>query len=504
MTASPEIQTSESPTVSPPKTDIELGPLPSTPKSNDASQPSLIVTFAEPHDVENPMQWPDRQKWAVTNVLSATGFNRIMVSTIMAPALHLIAADLDMNPTEAAMSLSIYLLATAVGPLVIGPLSEMYGRRIVLHTSNVWFLIWNIVCGFATTKGTLIAARLFAGLGASSIYALAGGVLTDVWSPEQRGKSLGVYLAFPLVAVAVGPIIGGFMTSRANWRWMFWSTSIFQALMVVFCCTTFNESYAPTILKRRAAKLRRETGRNYQTVLERSHQQRSVLAVLGINLSRPLRLLACNPVIQISSLISAFNYGILYIVLSSFAELYSIHYGQSVEISGLHYIACALGEIIGSQVGGPLMDVLYRRMVARAPDGEHQPEFRLPLSIPAAAIAPLGLFAYGWTAEKLVHWASVDAGIFVFMFALQIASMPMQAYVMDAYPDHTSSALSASQFPRSLAAFLFPLFAPSMYSALGYGWGNTTIAFVGLVLGILSPALLWVLGPRLRMRHRWV
>jgi MFS family permease len=274
--------------------------------------------------------------------------------------------------------------------------------------------------------------------------------------------------------------------------------------MVVFCCTTFHETYAPTILKRRAAKLRRETGRSYQTMHERSHQQRPAMAVIGISLSRPLRLLACNPVIQVSSLISAFNYGILYIVLSSFAELYSIHYGQSVEISGLHYIACALGEILGSQVGGPLMDLLYRRMVTRSPDGEHQPEFRLPLVIPAAALAPLGLFAYGWTAEKLVHWAAVDAGIFVFMFALQIAGMPMQAYVMDAYPDHTSSALSASQFPRSLAAFLFPLFAPSMYSALGYGWGNTTIAFAGLVLGIASPALLWVFGPRLRMRHRWV
>lgn len=121
---------------------------------------SLVVAFAEPHDPQNPRQWPDRRKWAVTNVLSATGFNRIMVSTIMAPALPLIADELNMNPTEAAMSLSIYLLATAFGPLAIGPLSELYGRRVVLHTSNVWFLVWNIVCGFATTKGTLIAARL--------------------------------------------------------------------------------------------------------------------------------------------------------------------------------------------------------------------------------------------------------------------------------------------------------------------------------------------------------
>jgi len=82
------------------------------------------------------------------------------------------------------MALSIYLLATAFGPLVIGPLSEIYGGKKILHLSNIWFLIWNITCGFANTKELLIAARFLAGFGASSIYALAGGVLGDVWCPE--------------------------------------------------------------------------------------------------------------------------------------------------------------------------------------------------------------------------------------------------------------------------------------------------------------------------------
>jgi MFS family permease len=129
-----------------------------------------------------------------------------MVSTIMAPALSTIALELDMNSAESVMALSIYLLATAFGPLLIGPLSEIYGRAPILHASNVWFLVWNIVCGFAKTKETLIAARFMAGFGASAIYALAGGVLGDIWRPEQRGKSLGVYLLIPLLGAAVGEI----------------------------------------------------------------------------------------------------------------------------------------------------------------------------------------------------------------------------------------------------------------------------------------------------------
>lgn len=187
-------------------TDIELAPtttIAATTQPVKIDDP-FLVAFNEPFDVENPKDWPSGKKWAVTDVLSATGFNRIMVSTIMAPALSTIAHELHMNSTESVMSLSIYLLATAFGPLVIGPLSEVYGRRPILHASNVWFLVWNIVCGFAKTKEILIAARFLAGFGASSIYALAGGVLSDVWRPEQRGKSLGIYLLIPLLGAAVG------------------------------------------------------------------------------------------------------------------------------------------------------------------------------------------------------------------------------------------------------------------------------------------------------------
>lgn len=187
--------------------ELEFSPIPvhsATENAKDKDTDPFLVAFDEPYDVENPLDWSIGRKRLVTDVLSATGFVRIMISTMMAPALPTIATELHLNSTEAALSLSIYLLATAFGPLFIGPLSEVYGRSIILHASSIWFLTWNVVCGFATTKGTLIASRFLAGFGASAIYALAGGVLGDIWRPAQRGQSLGVYLLIPLVGVAVG------------------------------------------------------------------------------------------------------------------------------------------------------------------------------------------------------------------------------------------------------------------------------------------------------------
>ncbi|KAJ5085824.1 hypothetical protein N7532_010595 [Penicillium argentinense] len=477
-------------------TDIELARMTSYSKQDD----NFIVTFAEPFDAENPKDWRTGRKWAVTDVLSATGFNRIMVSTIIAPALSTISTEFNKNSAESAMALSIYLLATAFGPLVIGPLSEVYGRKQILHVSNIWFVIWNIACGFAHNKETLIACRFLAGFGASAIYALANGVLGDVWRPEQRGRSLSVYLLIPLLGAAVGPIIGGFMANRTTWRWMFWATSIFQAVMILVSFTAFRETYEPLILRKRADRIRRETGdTQYYTLDERLHAENSAVRVLGRALIRPVRLLIFHPIIQIASLISAFYYGILYIVLSTFSDLWIDQYHQSVEISGLHYIAVALGEIAGSQICGKLMDSLYHRLKARA-NGEHAPELRTPSVFPGALLGPLGLFLYGWAAQYRLHWAVVDIGAFIAMLGMQITSMPLQAYVMEAYPEHTSSAGAASQFARSLTAFLFPLFAPTMYNVLGYGWGNTTVALIGLAVGLPAPLVIWYSGAKLRAR----
>ncbi|KAG5981325.1 hypothetical protein E4U55_003076 [Claviceps digitariae] len=472
-----------------------------TPLLAAAVSSPFIVTFKEPFDDRNPLDWDIKRKWMVTNVLSATGFNRILVSTILAPALAPMARDLDMTSTESVMTLSIYLLATAFGPLFIGPLTEVYGREIVLHGSNIWFLAWNVICGFATTKELLLVARFMAGFGASSVYSLAGGVLGDIWHPEQRGASLGWYLAIPLIAVAAGPILGGAITAYLSWRWMFWITSIVQAVMILFCFKTFRETYAPVILHRIARHLRSETGNEkYQTIDERLKRQKSVSRVLASALSRPLRLLVCHPIIQISSIILAFNYGLLYLAMASFADLWMNQYHQSITVSGLHYIACAMGELLGSRIGGPLMDRLFVYMQARSHTGEHVAEYRLPLLIPGALIAPAGLLVYGWAAEYLLHWIVVDLGMFLALFGLQLIGLSMQAYVMDAYPDRISSALAASQFLRSLTAFAFPLFAPGIYAALGYGWGNSVMAILGLVIGLPVTMLLWGVGAKLRRK----
>lgn len=291
------------------------------------------------------------------------------------------------------------------------------------------------------------------------------------------------------------------MAGRTTWRWMFWSTSAFQAVMVIVSFTVFRETYAPLILKRRAERLRKTTGDNrYHTEQENVHESKSILQLITKALSRPLRLMFYHPVIQVASLIEAFYYGILYLLLASFADLWTQHYNVSTELSGLHYIAVAGGELAGSQLGGFMLDAFHRRLRSRADaSAPLDPEHRLPLIFPGQLIGFIGLLVYGWTAQYHVHWIAVDIGMFVACFGLQMSGMAMHAYVIDAYAEHTSSAQSATQFLTSLTAFLFPLFAPSLYWALGYGWGNTLLVAIGIFPGFPMVYSLWKCGLRWRM-----
>lgn len=98
-----------------------------------------------------------------------------MSSTIISPALPSIASSLDITgDVELQTTMSIFVLGYSFGPLFLAPLSEMYGRIVIIHVSNVWFILWNLVCGFAVTKTQMIVARLMAGIGGSAALAVSG------------------------------------------------------------------------------------------------------------------------------------------------------------------------------------------------------------------------------------------------------------------------------------------------------------------------------------------
>ena len=125
----------------------------------------------------------------------------------MAPALESIGSDLQItSAAERQLVLSIFLLAYAIGPFVMSPCSEVWGRVPVIRCGNTVFILFTSLCGIATSQGQIIAFRFLAGLGGSASVGMGSGVLTDCWRPEERGKGIAVYQLTQVLGPAVGPI----------------------------------------------------------------------------------------------------------------------------------------------------------------------------------------------------------------------------------------------------------------------------------------------------------
>ncbi|KAK5704727.1 hypothetical protein LTR17_021641 [Elasticomyces elasticus] len=469
------------------------------PKVTVSETRPTLVTWDGENDPANPQNFSLFRKWLITVLTSFGGLVCLMSSTMLAPALGDIAHDLDITQAEASMTLSIFVLAFAFGPMVLAPMAEVFGRRNVWLLSSIWYCIFNIISGFSHNNGLLLATRLLAGLGSSVEYATAQPVLGDCWRPEQRGHAFAIATFKPLLGPALGPVIGGLIANSIGWRWIFWVLSIFDALLILVALVAFPETYGQILLHRKARALTKQTGRPHFTTYDT--QSQSLALKLKNGLLRPCRLLLTQPTVQLVSVFMAFNYGTLFFVLSSYATLWTEDYHESVSTSGLHYIALVVGYIAAAQGGARVTDKVWKHFSAKA-GGHTAPEYRVPLMLPGTILIPAGLLWYGWAAEVHAHWAVVDAGAAVLGCGIILSTQAMQQYIMESYREYVASGAAASQFLRSIFGFCFPLFAPALYMRLGYGTGNTTIALVFLALGIPAPFILWFFGARLRAKGK--
>lgn len=125
------------------------------------------------------------------------------------------------------------------------------------------------------------------------------------------------------------------------------------------------------------------------------------------------------------------------------------------------------------------------------------------LQIPCAVLFPVGLFWYGWSAEARVFWLMPDIGAGILAVGTISGYYAIQTYVIDSYQKYAASAVAAITALRSLCGFGFPLFAPTLYDNLGYGWGNSLLAFIAIAIGVPAPWFFWTYGKRLRTMSQY-
>ncbi|KAI0666100.1 MFS polyamine transporter [Trametes maxima] len=468
-----------------------------------------IVDWEGPNDPANPKNWSFKKKWAATLVVSAYAFISPLSSSMMAPASNKIAAEFGVtNKTVIALFTSIYVAAYALGPLTLAPLCELYGRARVLQMSNLFYFAWNLGCGFAQTPGQLLAFRFLSGIGGSAAPSIGGGVLGDTWMPEQRGQAIAIYSLAPLLGPVIGPVCGAWIAQESDWRWVFWSTSILCVFIQALGFFYLRETFVPVLLERKAMLIRQsmsdaEKGtppQEVRTIFDGA--DREWRNIVKKALFRPFALSIYEPIIQVLSAYFSFVYGLFYLFLTTIPSIFEGVYKEKVGIAGLHYFALGIGLTTISQLNARFLDQIYKRL-CKQNGGVGKPEYRLPPLVPGSIMLPIGLFLTGWTSRASIHWIVPDIGMAFVGGGIILIFQSIQTYIIDAFTLHAASALAALAFFRSLAGFGFPLFAPAMYNALGYGKGDTILGAVAIAIGVPAPFLFWIYGERIRNASRY-
>jgi EmrB/QacA subfamily drug resistance transporter len=141
--------------------------------------------------------------------------------TVVSTAAPTIVADLGGLKQISWVFTGYLLTSTATTPLW-GKLSDLFGRRRLYELSIVIFMVGSVLCGAATTMGTLVAARMLQGVGAGGIFTLTMTIMGDVLSPRERGKYQGYMMSVYATATVLGPLVGGLLVDHAHWRWIFY------------------------------------------------------------------------------------------------------------------------------------------------------------------------------------------------------------------------------------------------------------------------------------------
>ncbi|KAK0648599.1 major facilitator superfamily domain-containing protein, partial [Cercophora newfieldiana] len=461
------------------------------------------VTWDGTRDRECPRNWSLSRKSLVVLSSSLLAFIVGFGSSIFAPASPELTSEFGVSVTVSRLSVSLWIIGLGA---ISGPFSDIFGHRLALAISMLGLCLFQLPAALATNFQTILISRTVAGTFGSSISFIIPRIYTDLYSPIPRSLALTASIMAFHLGTTIAPLVSAHLLASPSpdgsppWRWLSWLILLLAGPVSLFAILfAIPETSTPILLKRKARRLRLQTGNwalHAQSEEAPTIQRRLLLQTY---LSKPLHMLTTELLLSLFSLHLGIVHGVTYLILYAIPFAFQSR-GWTTTQSHLPLLSVALGGILaGLAATIPLSGLpkLWRRGLGT----ESTPETRiLPTMILGSVILPLGLVWLGWTSNT--HWLVQTIAVFPIGMGCVFVLAAGTAHVLEVFGTHAESALAGHLVVRGLVSASFPLWVGDIYQRLGTGWASSVVA-LGCLLVVPVPVVFWVWGRRIREGGRY-
>lgn len=186
--------------------------------SPERVEDGYLVNFDDNGDPWDPRTLPVTRKWIITATVAMSSFCVTVNSTLYTFTYTQLEAEFGVSREVCTLGLTTFVIGLALGPMLLAPLSEFYGRRPVYLGAFAMIFFFLIPCAVAQNIQTILVTRFFDGFFASSFLSVAGGTIGDMFVKSELSLPMMVYSASPFLGPSLGPVIGGFVSRAVHLR----------------------------------------------------------------------------------------------------------------------------------------------------------------------------------------------------------------------------------------------------------------------------------------------
>ncbi|KAI1859533.1 uncharacterized protein JN550_012051 [Neoarthrinium moseri] len=500
----------------------------------EAATPPGTVVFAGDHDTEfietphgparfpkpsedpaDPLNWPPWRKHVLLLVVSLYSFVANFSASNIAPALQMwpMFFPHDIRPfTELSRLIAVTVLMIGAANIWWVPLSNILGRRPVLVAATLILTLCGMWCGLATNYDSLLAARIFQGIGAAAADTVAPAVVGDVYFVDERGRAMAVYTIFLAAGSLVGGLVGGNIAGQLGWAYIFWIDVALGAACVIGTFFLVPE----TLYERKfSSEVTNDTALATSTTSKESGPQvshapytfgRSILFTKPrggaiYHFTSPWRVLALPGTWVVTLQYGGLVGGIVTIstIGPQLLAMPPYLWGNN---AGLINVGGLIGTVLGAVYTYFVSDARVKSSVKNQRQRHRflEPEARLPTIFPSLAIATAGFLVFGFCAQNPGPnvWVGLEFGHGMIAFGLMQAPSIGFNYLIDAYSYLAADCFVIAAILRAVVGFAWSFFVAEWTQERG---AAEPFGIFALLMGLFSllTVPLWIYGKRMRV-----